>query len=382
MVQHAVVDDLVKMSTKASSDLTLLQHRFHKEFLQIYPHNANSLKLVSRMKKIQEELSSLNEECRKLLSAEQLSSALRGKGNYEQWSAQESRELLKLLVDAANNGARQADGSFSKKLITQKVLPALNSKLRCNKTYDHVRSKLKVWKRTYTPIAKLMATNSGFGWDPLTQKITASDKVWDAYLVVHPDAVNYRVKVFEDFDDLKTVVGQGSIVSSKNTQVSKVGFDTSPRLDGIMVGEEVPEGGDVFVAHTPSQEPANQGDVNVAHTSSQEPANQCTTSSVRRKRRYDEATSLLQRAPAVESTELIAESLAGLAVKMKVLNSRSVIHNDWLKAVNEIPDLEEELRFRAGGFLNTPEFKEQFIGMDVETRRRFLRWRSELGGRR
>ncbi|XP_077238190.1 spindle/kinetochore-associated protein isoform X2 [Tasmannia lanceolata] len=71
MAQHAAVDDLVKLLTKANYDLTLVQHRLDKEFQQIYPHNANPLKLVSRIKKIQEDLSSLKEECRELLAAKQ-----------------------------------------------------------------------------------------------------------------------------------------------------------------------------------------------------------------------------------------------------------------------------------------------------------------------
>ncbi|XP_077236998.1 uncharacterized protein At2g29880-like isoform X2 [Tasmannia lanceolata] len=290
-----------------------------------------------------------------------MSEAAKSKGNYEQWSAQESRELLKLLVDEAKNGGRQADGSFSKNLITKKVLPALNSKLRCHKTYDHVRSKLRVWQRTYKPIAKLMSSNSRFEWDPLTQKITAPEEVWDAYLVAHPEVVNYKVKAIENFDDLKVVVGHKYAVNYITKRISKACVDKAGVLDDIMLDEDVLERGDVLAAHAPSQGPPNQS----------------TASPVQRKRRYDEATSSHQRPrSAAESTELIAKSLADIAVELKVLNSRSAIHHDWLKAVNEIPNLEEELRFRAGEFLNTPEFKEQFIEMDVETRRRFLRWRS------
>ncbi|KAB2635339.1 hypothetical protein D8674_025873 [Pyrus ussuriensis x Pyrus communis] len=39
--------------------------------VQIHPDNANSMKLVSRIKKIQEELSTLEDQCRELLSAKQ-----------------------------------------------------------------------------------------------------------------------------------------------------------------------------------------------------------------------------------------------------------------------------------------------------------------------
>ncbi|MBA0674005.1 hypothetical protein Goari_015623 [Gossypium aridum] len=68
---HQAADNLVNLFTKANHDLLVVQYRLEKEFQQIYPDNANPMKLVSRIKKIQEELSSLTEQCRELLSAKQ-----------------------------------------------------------------------------------------------------------------------------------------------------------------------------------------------------------------------------------------------------------------------------------------------------------------------
>ncbi|KAG4136898.1 hypothetical protein ERO13_D07G037233v2 [Gossypium hirsutum] len=69
---HQAADNLVNLFTKANHDLLVVQYRLEKEFQQIYPDNANPMKLVSRIKKIQEELSSLTEQCRELLSAKQV----------------------------------------------------------------------------------------------------------------------------------------------------------------------------------------------------------------------------------------------------------------------------------------------------------------------
>ncbi|KAK9130289.1 hypothetical protein Sjap_010776 [Stephania japonica] len=68
---HPAVDDLFNLFTKANNDLTVVHNRLHKEFQQTYPDNANPLKLVSRIKKIQDELSSLKVQCRELLTAKQ-----------------------------------------------------------------------------------------------------------------------------------------------------------------------------------------------------------------------------------------------------------------------------------------------------------------------
>ncbi|XP_021758009.1 uncharacterized protein LOC110723042 [Chenopodium quinoa] len=68
---HPAVDSLVTLFTKAHHDLSLLHFKLDKEFQQIYPDNANPMKLVGRIKKIQDELSSLKDQCRQLLTAKQ-----------------------------------------------------------------------------------------------------------------------------------------------------------------------------------------------------------------------------------------------------------------------------------------------------------------------
>ncbi|PWA97899.1 hypothetical protein CTI12_AA024930 [Artemisia annua] len=68
---HNAVDSLANLFTKANHDLTLVHNRLDKEFRQIYPDNANPMKLVARIKKIQDELPALKDQCRELLSAKQ-----------------------------------------------------------------------------------------------------------------------------------------------------------------------------------------------------------------------------------------------------------------------------------------------------------------------
>ncbi|KAM5564637.1 hypothetical protein ABKV19_018951 [Rosa sericea] len=68
---HEATEGLVRLLTKANHDLAVVQHRLDKEFQQIYPQNANPMKLVSRIKKIQQDLSTLEDQCRQLLTAKQ-----------------------------------------------------------------------------------------------------------------------------------------------------------------------------------------------------------------------------------------------------------------------------------------------------------------------
>ncbi|KAG5225170.1 hypothetical protein OIU76_027563 [Salix suchowensis] len=70
-VHHQATDSLVNLFTKANNDLTLVQLKLEREFQQIYPDNANPVKLVHRIKKVQGDLTVLKDQCQELLAAKQ-----------------------------------------------------------------------------------------------------------------------------------------------------------------------------------------------------------------------------------------------------------------------------------------------------------------------
>ncbi|KAK0606129.1 hypothetical protein LWI29_034393 [Acer saccharum] len=73
--------------------------------------------------------------------------------DYSNWSIEESKMLLLLMVDAASHGWRDANGMLSKAIVESKILP-------------------------------LMCHNSGFGWEATTKKFTAPEEVWEDYFKV------------------------------------------------------------------------------------------------------------------------------------------------------------------------------------------------------
>ncbi|KAI6689573.1 hypothetical protein NL676_026401 [Syzygium grande] len=68
---HPSTDQLVNLFHKSHHDLAVIHHRLEREFHQIYPDNANPLKLVTRIKKVLEDVSSLKDQCQELLVAKQ-----------------------------------------------------------------------------------------------------------------------------------------------------------------------------------------------------------------------------------------------------------------------------------------------------------------------
>ncbi|KAL0312182.1 UNVERIFIED_CONTAM: hypothetical protein Sradi_5617500 [Sesamum radiatum] len=71
MEHNQAVDGLLSLFSKANRDLSTVHNKLHKEFQQVYPDHANPMKLVARLKKIEEEMSSLKDQCRELLAAKQ-----------------------------------------------------------------------------------------------------------------------------------------------------------------------------------------------------------------------------------------------------------------------------------------------------------------------
>ncbi|XP_042432478.1 uncharacterized protein At2g29880-like [Zingiber officinale] len=72
------------------------------------------------------------------------------------------------------------------------------------------QSRLKWFKQRYNNYCKLIRHSSGFGWDSMTKKFTASDEIWEDYFKSHPKHEHYRTDTFEDYEDLRLVVGNGT----------------------------------------------------------------------------------------------------------------------------------------------------------------------------
>ncbi|CAF2049476.1 unnamed protein product [Brassica rapa] len=68
---HQAVDNLINVFARASRDLDAVHFKLDKEFQQIYPDNANPMKLIQRIKKLQEDVTFLKDQCLELLSAKQ-----------------------------------------------------------------------------------------------------------------------------------------------------------------------------------------------------------------------------------------------------------------------------------------------------------------------
>ncbi|KAK3205297.1 hypothetical protein Dsin_019343 [Dipteronia sinensis] len=150
----------------------------------------------------------------------------KGKGKadtYQQWTMDDSNLLLGLLVEAMKNGLRNANGSLSKLNVENFILPRLNAKTRFPKTYSNYLSRMKWFKNQYNKINELIRNNSGFGWDPIGKKVTASDES-------HPSHKKLGTECNVDYEDLQLAVKVGT--ATGNDSMALCADDTNASILG------------------------------------------------------------------------------------------------------------------------------------------------------
>ncbi|KAK2649969.1 hypothetical protein Ddye_017458 [Dipteronia dyeriana] len=84
-------------------------------------------------------------------------------GHYNSWTMEQTNLLLQLMLEAVGRGWRDASGLLSKKIVETWILPSLNEKLNCNKTYNNYQGRLKWFKAQYQRYNELMRHSCGFG---------------------------------------------------------------------------------------------------------------------------------------------------------------------------------------------------------------------------
>lgn len=97
------------------------------------------------------------------------------------WTEEMDRCLGKILVEQVRKGYK-IDNILQREAYDRAVL-ALNEKFGPNLSKEHIRNRLRTWKKQYG-ILKELLSNPGFKWDEMRKMIVANDSVWDDYVKV------------------------------------------------------------------------------------------------------------------------------------------------------------------------------------------------------
>ncbi|CAH9107592.1 unnamed protein product [Cuscuta europaea] len=108
------------------------------------------------------------------------------KGTRRKWTAQEDQTLVNCMVELHTHGTHNGKkGGFEAGYLSE-LAKMMSQKLPHShlEAKPHIESRIRtlkqVWQEYYDLLNGRTASLSGFGWDPISKMITASNEVWEA----------------------------------------------------------------------------------------------------------------------------------------------------------------------------------------------------------
>ncbi|KAF3436815.1 hypothetical protein FNV43_RR19568 [Rhamnella rubrinervis] len=194
-----------------------------------------------------------------------------------------------------------------------------------------------------------MKNNSGFGWDPVTKKLTTSNETWEEYFKSHPTHKSYRTNTL-DYEDLEIAIGDGIALGSHS-----IGLEDDMDARTFEVEDNRTTGLD-DLEYDPLTEIFIQS---VAHdTLPQSPS----LGSVEASGSHSNAINML--------TQTIIEF-------KQTIDSIDVRQPCYWDAIKEIPNLDNHAHFKALKLLNTRVKKMEFLKMTPEEHSEWINFELE-----
>ncbi|KAM7513857.1 hypothetical protein LguiA_003440 [Lonicera macranthoides] len=139
------------------------------------------------------------------------SSNAREKVKYMIWTNEMDRWLSKILVKHVRKGYKS--DNIIKPAAYAAAVAELNGRFELDLTKDHIKNRLKTWKKQYVALKEILAQN-GFKWSEAQKMVVATDVAWNDYIKVHPDAKTFQAKCIENYDELCIIFGNDQAIAS------------------------------------------------------------------------------------------------------------------------------------------------------------------------
>ncbi|XP_028058576.1 uncharacterized protein At2g29880-like [Camellia sinensis] len=135
-----------------------------------------------------------------------------------------------ILVKQYKEG-NKLDSNLKSRVCTDAVT-AINKKFHLDLTKDHIRNRLKTWKKQYG-ILKELLDQEGFTWDETRKMVVADDSAWDDYIKTHRDARPFRGRVCENYDHLCIIFGNNYTMGSYSRTADDIVHSLAGDSDGM-----------------------------------------------------------------------------------------------------------------------------------------------------
>ncbi|KAL2627879.1 hypothetical protein AAZV13_07G199000 [Glycine max] len=147
------------------------------------------------------------------------SSSDKEKAKYMVWTNEMDKCLTKVLAEQVKKGNKV--DNILKPAAFAGALKTLNEKYGLYLTKEHIKNRLKTWRKQFGVLKELLA-HSGFMWNETKKMVVADNSVWNDYIKAHPDARIFRAKSIENYDQLCTILGNDQAIASLSDNVTDI----------------------------------------------------------------------------------------------------------------------------------------------------------------
>ncbi|XP_068494616.1 uncharacterized protein [Phaseolus vulgaris] len=131
---------------------------------------------------------------------------VRDPGRQMRWTSDMDSCLSATLVQQIKEGNRSEFDYKLRPAAFEACVLAINEKFQLYLTKEHVKNRLKTWKKQYD-ILKELINQSSFEWDEKRKMVIANDSVWNEYIKKNPDARLLKGRVIRNYNELCIIIG-------------------------------------------------------------------------------------------------------------------------------------------------------------------------------
>ncbi|RZC77616.1 hypothetical protein C5167_001809 [Papaver somniferum] len=159
-----------------------------------------------------------------------------GKVKQLRWTQEMDECMIKILIEQEKLG-RKGDRGFKDQAYSA-VTRGLSDCLRVDVSRSHIDNRLRTFRTEYRMFRTLREQNE-FDWDPVKNKLTASDSIWNEYIKAHPKFKYYRGRACKwNYESLSIILGDNPATGSFPLACID-SCDSQPEVDNKKKGRQL-----------------------------------------------------------------------------------------------------------------------------------------------
>ncbi|CAH9132598.1 unnamed protein product [Cuscuta epithymum] len=285
------------------------------------------------------------------------------------WQPQMDFYFIHLMLDQVKKG-NQVGGLFRREAWVEMV-SSFNAKFGFHYEFDILKNRFKSMRKQYNVINDLLKLD-GFVWDDVCKMVTADEQVWQEYIKVNATAAQYMTKHAPYYKELCVICGEhtsdgkDSLLGHNTAQVDEA---LEAKFGVLLNSFESPLAFVSIDDQTGKKDDFSNMNFNGTDPSKSKRQLDNPSVSERSKKARSEEEGI---AHALHEMANTTSSLAGKINDEEKGCSNSVSIEKVIKAIQALPEMDDDLILDACDFLEDEKRAKIFLALDVKLRKKWL----------